>query len=349
MVLVRERWGVREWVLAGIVVVVVGFGFVGLWLLVYLGSVGRDSPPGGVDAPDNGAFYTQGEVGQDLVIWRHPIDQTGAFGDAVAVYRGPGGRQQGPSVVDGLSPWVLLEWYEDGISTDLAVLEGSQELARVRAPAWCGGDGPDGFACSLLEDTRLARTTVLAPGRYQPVSILLSSLADGATVAEYGPFPGLQSLLGTTSPDHLILQVADPPVGTEGDGDAGQVSTGQMMTLDVSTGATTPIGRYSARWSPLCASGTDEVIGIQRSEDGPDQRLTLSALGPSTYPVFSWLASEGYEPMGCSADAKFVYLASIEPSEEGAVRMIVDRVEVSSADRQTVLDTGQPVPDIWTR
>ena len=102
----------------------------------------------------------------------------------------------------------------------------------------------------------MVRTTVVAPGYFQPVSIIVSSLETGSTLAEHGPFAGLQALLGTECPSHLVLQVADSPTGSAVGDPGGGLPTGEMLDLDLSTGRTTEIGQYAAGWSPLCAHGS---------------------------------------------------------------------------------------------
>lgn len=88
---------------------------------------------------------------------------------------------------------------------------------------------------------------------------------------------------------------------------------------------------------------------VQRSAPGPHQRITLTALGRSALPTITWDASAGYQPAGCSADARFVYLARIGSADGGAVRAAVDRVDLTTGLRQTVLESGTLLPDTWTR
>lgn len=350
------------WVPAGVLVVLAVGGFVvGLWALLDLGSIGRDTTSPFAPLDDNGAYYTSSADGDQVSILRHRIDGAGAFGDPTQVYQGPGEGRTGPGVVDGRSPWVLLGWYQDGVSERLQVhaADTGELLGAVAAGQWCGGEGPDGFACTLLDDRRLARTTVLAPGSYQPVSIIVSSLESGSTLAEHGPFPGLQAVLGTESPDHLVLQVADPPAGSASADPAAGLPTGEMVDLDLTTGRTTRIGRYPAGWSPLCvhtvqwqADGSPErmsVVGIQRAGQGPDQQVSLSGLGPADIARVTWSPGEGYQPSGCSADGRFVYLTFLESDSESVTRVVVDRINVQDGRRATVLDTPPPIPGPWTR
>ena len=244
------------WTLAGgLAVLAVGAFLVGLWALLHLGSVGGDTTAPFAPPEDNGAYYTSSEAGDQLTILRHPIDAAGALGEPTLVFEGPGVSRSGPAVVDGRSPWVLLGWHDDtGVSQRLQVraADNGEVLGAVDAARWCGGEGPDGYACTLLDDRRLARTTVLAPGYVEPVSIIVSSLEDGSTLAEHGPFPGLQAVLGTESPDHLVLQVADVPASSVGTDPPAGRPTGEVVDLDLATGRTTLIGRYADGWSPLC-------------------------------------------------------------------------------------------------
>lgn len=353
--------GVVRWAAAGVLVVLAVLA-VALWALLQLGSTGPDStpPPAPRDTTspsepqgDNGAYFTSVTDGDQVTILRHPIDATGTFGVPAVVYQGPLDRR-GPGVVDGRSPWVLLGWFADAVTERLQVhaTDSAEVLGSVDA-RWCGGEGPDGYACTLLDDRRLARTTVVAPGYYQPVSIIVSSIETGSTLAEHGPFPGLQAMLGTESPDHLVLQIADPPT------DAAGLPTGEMVDLDLITGRATRIGRYSAGWSPLCVrtvrwqtDGSPEgitVVGIQREGQGPGERLSLSGLGPVELAPATWSAVEGYEPSGCSADGRFVYLTFLESESEGVTRVLVDRIIVQDGQRTNALDAPPPVPSPWTR
>ena len=349
--------GVVRWAAVGVLVVLAVLA-VALWALLQLGPTGPDatspSPPRDTTstvAPrhDNGACFTSVVGGEQVTILRHPMDATGAFGVPAEVYRGPV-DSRGPGVVDGRSPWVLLGWFTDGVTERLQVraADSAEALGSVDA-RWCGGEGPDGYACTLLDARRLARTTVVAPGYHQPVTIIVSSIETGSTLAEYGPFPGLQAMLATESPDHLVLQLADPPT------DAAGLPTGEMVDLDLTTGRATPIGRYSAGWAPLCvhtvrwqADGTPEgmaVVGVQRE----GQRVSLSGLGPVDVAPATWSAVEGYEPSGCSADGRFVYLTFLESDAEGVTRVLVDRITVQDGRRAQVLDAPPPVPGPWTR
>ena len=253
--------GVGWWRTGGLVVLAiltVGGFLLGLWLLLYLGSIGKDTTSAFAPLDDNGGFYTRSEEGGRITILRHRIDGIGASGVPVEIYSGPGESRTGPGVVDGRRPWLLLGWFEDGVSTRLQVraADSGEVLGAVDPGRWCGGEGSDGYACVLLDDRRVARTTVVAPGYFQPVSIIVSSLETGSTLAEHGPFAGLQALLGTECPSHLVLQVADSPTGSAVGDPGGGLPTGEMLDLDLSTGRTTEIGQYAAGWSPLCAHGS---------------------------------------------------------------------------------------------
>jgi hypothetical protein len=345
----------------GAVVLAGGF-LVGLWALLTLGSVGRDDTAPFEPVRDNGAFFTRVEQGGRVVIVRHPIDGSGAFATPVTVYDGPGSTRTGPAVVDGRSPNVLLGWYsDDGVSDSLQVVadDNGEVLESVDADRWCGGEGPDGMVCTLLDARRLARTTALAPGVHAPVALLVTSLQDGATLSERA-FPGLQAVLGTESPDHVVLQIADPPTGETGGDPAGpDLPTGEMVDLDLSSGRMTTIGRYDAGWAPLCVTvlrwqpdGRPEgmsVVGVLRTGQGPTDRLSLRGLGPAQVEAITWPAAQGFEPAGCSADGRYVYLLALQPDDEGVTRAVVDRVSVADGERARALPAAPEIPGPWTR
>ena len=91
----------------------------------------------------------------------------------------------------------------------------------MAAPRWCGGEGLTYNLCTLLDETRVARTTELGrdPETGEGPSegtILVSSLTDGSTISELGPFADLSMMLGTGSPDEVLIvttpaQSADDP------------------------------------------------------------------------------------------------------------------------------------------
>jgi hypothetical protein len=132
-----------------------------------------------------------------------------------------------------------------------------------------------------------------------------------------------------------------------------------MVDLDLSTGRLSPIGRYAAGWSPLCVhtvrwqpDGSPEgmtVVGIRREGWGPDGKVFLVGLGPADVASATWSPAEGYEPSGCSADGRFVYLTFLESDAEGVTRVVVDRIDVQDGRRSVVLDTSPPIPWPWTR
>ncbi len=351
-------------VVVGASALLVGGFLVGLWALLTLGSVGHDETAPFEPLGDNGAALTRVEQGERVVVARHRIEASGEFGAPVTVYDGPGSLRSGPGVVDGRSPYVLLGWFsDDGVSRSLQVVaaDNGEVLESVEADRWCGGEGRDGMACTLLDGRTIARTTPLAPGLHVPVSVLVSSLRDGSTVAEHGPFPGLQAVLGTGSPDHVVLQIADPPTGSAtSDSPAQAPPTGRMVDLDLATGRTTPIGRYDVGWSPLCVTvsgwrssdGAPEgmsVVGVLRTGQGRDQQLSLLGLGPATVAPATWSAAQGFEPTGCSADGRYVYLLALQPDDQGDPRAVIDRVTVADGRRAPAVRPMAQVPDSWTR
>jgi hypothetical protein len=164
-------------------------------------------------------------------------------------------------------------------------------------------------------------------------SITVSSLADGSTMDEFGPFPDLTGMLGTSSPDELLL-VTSPAVS-----DAGPSVPTTVLRLDVSDGSITEIGQSPPGWSPLCAIGTDSVLGF------PSDGLTGSAVvvGPAQVADVTWEQQD--LPEGCSADGAFLYLIGMPPqtTEETAAtatsiaQTTVERISLADGSRSEVL------------
>lgn len=277
------------------------------------------SPTAGVTG--NGSLYTSRGAGGEVTITRHAIAADGSLGEGVPILTAPGDEMDYPWVVDGVGDAVLVGQVSEYWTTSVAVLDSAtgDVVSEVDAPRWCGGDGPVGNACVLLDRQRLARTTDVGMDVAE-ASILVSSLVTGEQVAEHGPFPGLGQVLGTSSPDHLMMLVRDEPLADDAD-----PSAGTLLVLDLLGGGTREIGRADAGWAPVCAVGQDgavgyNLLGVPRA----------SVVGSATIGEVGWDEEENV--LGCSADAGHLYVSGVD----GSVRAIrlADGVsaEVLSAD-----------------
>ena len=85
------------------------------------------------------------------------------------------------------------------------------EVRATQDVDWCGGEGPEHKACVLLDATRIAHTPVLRASG-DPDTVTISSMVDGTTLAELGPFAALLEVLGTESSDEVLL--LDPGSGS---------------------------------------------------------------------------------------------------------------------------------------
>jgi len=271
------------------------------------------SPSASAASAGNGTVYTSVwdmDAGA-RTISGHPIGADGSIGAATPLLSGPADDTSFPGVVDGVGPLALSGSFTDYWTTDLQVRSAGQVTAEVAGPRWCGGEGLAYNVCTLLDDTRLARTTDL--GRDPETgagptegSIIVSSLADGATIAEFGPFPGLSMMLGTGAPDEVLI-VTTPAQSAE---DPSVPST--VLRLDLTDGTTTEMGISPAGWVPLCPIGADSVLGF------PAEDLAGSAVvvGPAQVADITWDQQDSV--VGCSADGRFLYLQRIPqpPTEE---------------------------------
>ncbi|MCU0301639.1 MAG: hypothetical protein MUF35_08570, partial [Candidatus Nanopelagicales bacterium] len=78
-------------------------------------------------------------------------------------------------------------------------------------------------------------------------------------------------------------------------------------------------------------------------------RLSLRGLGPAQVEAITWPAAQGFEPAGCSADGRYVYLLALQPDDEGVTRAVVDRVSVADGERARALPAAPEIPGPWTR
>lgn len=276
-----------------------------------------DSPSASAEptgaAGGNGTLYTSlwDAAAGTRTITAHPIGGDGAIGAADPLLSGPADDTSFPGVLDGVGPIALTGTFTDYWTTDLQVRSADQVTAEVAALRWCGGEGLTYNLCTLLDETRLARTTEL--GRDPETgagpaegTILLSSLTDGSTISELGPFADLSMMLGTGSPDTVLI-VTTPAQSAE----APSVPS-TVLALDVTDGLTKELGDSPAGWVPLCPIGADSVLGF--ITDGTSSSSVV--VGPATVAAVTW--DEQDSVVGCSADGRFLYLQRIPqpPTEE---------------------------------
>jgi hypothetical protein len=282
------------------------------------------SPEPSQSADVNGSVL----IATSSVTQRYPIKADGSLGAPISV-TGLG------SVLDGRGGSLLTgQFVDDPYSTRVDVQDATTgEATATQQADWCGGEGPEHKACVLLDDTRIARTPVLwASGDGGPVTI--SSMVDGTTQAELGPFAALLDVLGTESSQQVLLLITDPAQG----GDlAPYPPAGLVQRLDLTTGATTDIGRYPAQFWPLCAVGSDSLLGYVAAADGS---VSLEMIGPAV--VHESLLGAGVTwgapnpPLGCSADGRFVYAQVASADGES---LSLERIALADGSR-----TPQPEP-----
>jgi hypothetical protein len=241
-------------------------------------------------------------------------------------------------VLDGRGGSLLTgQFVDDPYTTRVDVRDATTgEVTATQDVDWCGGEGPEHKACVLLDDGRIARTPVLwAGGDGGPVTI--SSMADGSTQAELGPFAALLDVLGTESSQQLLLLITDPAQG----GDlAPYPPAGLVQRLDLTTGATTDIGRYPEQFWPLCAAGSSSLLGYVAAADGS---VSLEMIGPAV--VHESLTGDGVTwgapnpPLGCSADGLFVYaqVASVDGES-----LSLERIALADGSRTPLPEPSWP-------
>jgi hypothetical protein len=299
--------------------VVVGLGLV---LLAGCSSTPDASDPstspsastGPTDAAEgNGTFYTSqlDTTAGTVTIMSHPIGADGSIGSAAELLTEPADDTSFPAVIDGVGGSTLTGRFTDYWTTDVQVRSSGAVTAEAAAPRWCGGEGLSYNVCTLLDPTRVARTTDLGrdpttgegPGEG---SILVSSLADGSTLSEFGPVADLVFMLGTIAPDEVLV-VTSPAQSGEAPS-----APSAVMRMSLADGTTTSVGDSPAGWVPLCTIGVDSVLGF--TSEGTDS--TAAVIGPAKVAAITW---EGQDSVvGCSADGRFLYLQRIPqpPTEE---------------------------------
>jgi hypothetical protein len=297
---------------------------VGLGLMLLAGCSTSSSAPEGSRSPSastgptgategNGTLYTAlwDTTAGTRTITGHPIGADGSIGAGAELLSGPADDTTFPGVVDGVGPATVTGSFTDYWTTTLQVRSGDQVGADVAAPRWCGGEGLSSNVCTLLDATRMARTTELGrdpatgDGPSQG-SILVSSLTDGSTISELGPFADLSMMLGTGSSNEVLI------VTTPAQSDEAPSVPSAVLRLDVSAGLTKELGDSPAGWAPLCPIGTDSVLGY--TSEGTESSAVV--VGPAKVAPVAW--EEQASVVGCSADGLFLYLQRIPqpPTEE---------------------------------
>jgi hypothetical protein len=291
-------------------------------------------------AAGNGTVYTSlwdTDAGT-LTITGHPIGADGSLGQATPLLSVPADDTTFPGVIDGIGSTALTGSFTDYWTTDLQVRTADQvTAAEVAAPRWCGGEGASYSLCTLLDGTRLARTTELgrdpATSEGPPEgSVIVSSLTDAATTAEFGPFADLSMMLGTASADEVLI-VTTPAQSAE---DSAPPSS--VLRLDVADGTTTEVGGSPAGWAPLCPVGADSVLGF--TVQGTP---TAAIVGPAEVAAITWEQQDSV--VGCSADGRYLYLQRIpqppteevEDTEPPNPSTTLERVVLADGSRSAVL------------
>ena len=300
------------------------------------------SAPPSPAAGGNGNLFTV-QWSSNIIVESHPISADGSVGTADEILSEPGDDQTFPALIDGLAELALTGTFENYWTSVLQVRAGGAVTTEVSAPRWCGGEGLSYAPCVLLDATRVARTTEL--GR-DPMtgegpdggSILVSSLSDGATLAEYGPIKNLSTILGTDSPDEVIV-VTTPP----GDGDRARAST--VLRMDLTDGTTKQVGTSPLGWGPLCPVGANSILGYTTKDTSNGQAIdtisTTAVVGSATVAEVTWALQDA---VGCSADGRFLYLnrATAPPTGENDNEppnppTTVERIDLASGARESVL------------
>lgn len=289
------------------------------------------SPP---EPAANGSVYAT-VWAEDTTILRYPIRADGSVGEGTELLAAPGDFSTFPGVVDGIGDAVLTGTFEEYWTADIALRSAStgEAAETLEAPRWCGGEGLTFNVCVLLDDTRLLRSSELGGEDSAEAMLTISSLDTGEDLAEFGPYPGLGMVLGTSDPDVVLLVVGDElptdePVNTPG----------TVQRLDLRSGEVTQVGPHAEDWAPLCAIGTDSVLGYTFAETP-----TAQVVGPASIGAARWAEDE--YPIGCSADGAFVYLQDYpqppddeaEDTEPPNPPTTLERIAMADGSRESVL------------
>ena len=272
-----------------------------------------------------------------VTITSHPVNADGSIGDATELLTGDATDTGFPAVVDGIGPTTLTGSFTDFWTTDLQTRAAGSVTGEVPAPTWCGGEGLRSNQCTLLDAMRVARTTDL--GRDPETgegpsegSILVSSLSDGSTLDELGPFADLTTMYGTDSADSVLI-VTTPAQSADSPSAASTV-----LRLDLTDGTTAEVGTSPTGWVPLCPMGTDSVLGYT-----DDQTPTAAVVGPAKVGAVTW--DEQDSIVGCSADGLFLYVQRIpqppteetEDTEPPNPSTALERISMADGSRAEVL------------
>jgi hypothetical protein len=270
-----------------------------------------DSSPAPSVAPStsagaNGQVYTSASIGEETILRRFPVNVDGSVGEPVQVLKAASDETTFPSVVDSLGDTLLTGTYTDYWTKQLQLRDlAGAETGSLTVDRWCGGEALVANQCTLLDATHLVRTTELGGETTTAGSVIVSDLSSGSTVDQYGPFPGLSRMLGTTEPNIVLLattteqrNIDDPTV------------PGTIIRLDTSTGQTSEVGDYPADWDALCAVGVDGVIGQTLGEKPELVAVGTTSVGDVTLTQDDTVA-------GCSADGAFLYLQNFTDVPDG--------------------------------
>jgi hypothetical protein len=303
-------------------------------------SASASSPPSeSASAPvpgSNGSVFVATWSDSGKSIMRYPINADGTVGEGVELVAvQDASNTEFPAVVDGVGDVVSTGTFSDYWTTDIQVRDATsgEVNQEIEAPRWCGGEGLTYNPCAQLDATRIARTSDLGGEGLLDSTIYISSLTDGSDLAELGPYTGLSSILGTTDPGALIILTTTTP-----NQDPPDPQPGTVQRLDVDSGDVTEIGEYPEAWAPLCAIGTDSVLGY--TLQGAPQAMVV---GSAQIGEAGW--GDEDSPIGCSADGRFVYVQQIpqppteEYDDEGPANPATALVRIDLADgsRESVL------------
>jgi hypothetical protein len=283
------------------------------------------SPPAPATATTgNGNVFVTTVDGDTATVTSRAIAEDGSLGQTRTVVAATVSDSTSLTALDGLGDLALIGEFTDYWTTSAALRRGADLLSEVPADKWCGGEGLTYGICVLLDEARAAHTTELGyeadSGAGSPTgSVVVVSLADGTTIDEFGPFPGLGFLFGTPTSGEVILVSG---------GGIDEVVPSTVSRLDLTDGSTESIGTSEPGWGAVCPLSDDAVLGVATT--GP---RTLSVVGAGT--VAPIVLDDADTPKGCSTDGRFLYLE--RPGEESGSLV---RVTLDSGEADAVLDLG---------
>ena len=322
--------------------VIVGGALIGL----LAGCASNGADPGETDASspgpsetvagaDLGSLYTSTWNDSSRTVVRHPIQSDGSLAEPITILDEEADDVDFPGTIDGLGASVLTGSYSTYWTTDVQLRDATTGAVtnEVAAPSWCGGEGLTYNACALLDDTQVARSSELGREGEQDSTIEISSLESGDDVKQLGPFPGLFNILGTPDANTLMIMVSDTP-----NTDPPEPRSGTVSSVDVSSGTATEIGAYPEGWSPMCAIGSDSVLGYT-TEGTP----TAVVVGAAAIGDVTW--SEDESPVGCTSDGQFLFVQEVSQPPTGeeddtdspGAGTSVTRIALSDGSREQVL------------